>query len=81
MEGPWLLPSEDGSIIEARSDALELPGQDYVWPSDDVSLNTDVPIDSLNTKAKNSMWIKIGSIEERNVIQIQIHINVLVIQK
>ena len=62
---------EDGSIIEARSDALELPGQDYVWPSDDVSLNTDVPIDSLNTKAKNSMWIKIGSIEERNVIQIQ----------
>jgi len=66
---------ENGSMVEARSDALVLPGQDYVWPASDVSLNTDVPMDE-NSTVPNSKWIKIGSIDERNVIQIQMVKNV-----
>jgi len=38
-------------------------------------LNTDVPMDE-NSTVPNSKWIKIGSIDERNVIQIQMVKNV-----
>ena len=39
---------EDGSIIEARSDPLTLPGQPYTWPGKSVSLNVEIPMNEVS---------------------------------
>tara|TARA_B110000090_G_scaffold206533_1_gene256141 strand:+ start:92 stop:1927 length:1836 start_codon:yes stop_codon:yes gene_type:complete len=45
---------EDGSVVEAKSDPLNLPGQDHTWS--DVGLNADIPLDTV----RHQWWLSNG---------------------
>jgi hypothetical protein len=40
---------EDGSIVEARSDPLSLPGQPFTWTGSSESLNVEISIDEVRS--------------------------------